>query len=292
LNWLFFFIVCFSGLLSGYCTWLISPDTNPWNLVDNFQSGLLVTGVFCGLFTGLVSALPVIIMEWRRTKAVAYWISATSVGLSITMLGAVVFAIVANLVVSQFILPSGVLRFFWWMFLSLCLAGCFGILHGSLRIMCRAIMGLTPAFIIAGSFIDSFSLTSNHLLVSFLFLGGTVGFGFALAWDLLKESWIDEDRGRFMIFRYYIDGSEFVAGKADECDLTLPEGPAQLFVVSEKDGLHVLEVLEEDQMVKVNHSQFRYRVLVDGDSITVGDRVFIYHSKLARSRDALPEAVA
>ena len=292
MNWLFFFIVCFSGLMTGFGTWLIAPDTNPWNLIDNFQTGLLVTGVFCGFFTGLVSALPIIIMERKPAKAAAYWISATSIGLSVTMLAAVVFAISADLAGSMAPLPSGVLRFCWWMFLSLALAGCFGILHNSMRIMCRSLMGLTPAFIIAGSFVDRFFLTHNHLLLSFLFLGAMIGFGFALAWELLKESWLDEEVSSLVVFRYYIDSPEFLAGAADECDLTLADGPQHLFAINEKEGIHVIESLEDDCVVKINRSALRYRALVDGDIINAGGRVFTYHSKLARSRDAMPEAVA
>jgi len=54
----------------------------------------------------------------------------------------------------------------------------------------------------------------------------------------------------------------------------------------------VLEALEDEDVVKINRTALRYRALVDGDSINVGDRVFVYHSRLARSRDVLPEAVA
>lgn len=290
MNWLFFFIVCFSGLLTGFGTWLVAPDTNPWNLVDNFQAGLLVTGVFCGLFSGLVTSLPIIIMERKFSKASACWISATSVVLSITMLGAVVFAIIAAVVSSFTVLPAGVLRFFWWLFLSLCLSASFGILHNSIKITCRVLMGLTPAFIIAGSSIDRF--VHSHLLLSFLFLGAMIGFGFALAWDLLKETWLDEEVSRSIVFRYYLDAPEFLAGSADECDLTLPSGPTHLFSIAEKEGLHVFEALEDEHIVKVNRSALRYRTLVDGDTIHIDGRVFIFHSKLARSRDAMPEAIA
>ena len=288
MNWLFFFIVCFSGILTGFGAWLVAPDSNPWNLVDNFQAGLLVTGVFCGLFCGLVSSLPVIFMERKLVKASAYWISATSIGLSITMLGAVVFAIAADFASSMTLLPAGVMRFFWWLFLSICLAASFGILHNSLKIMCRSLMGLTPAFIIAGTSIDRF--VQNHLLLAFLVLGSMIGFGFALAWELLKESWLDEERSRFITCRYYIDGPEFLAGSSDECDLTLDDGPPHLFAIVEKEGMHAVEVLEDEHVVKVNRTALRYRTLVDGDIISVEGRVFVYHSRLARSRDVLPEA--
>jgi hypothetical protein len=292
LNWLFFFEVCFSGLFAGFCTWLISPGGHPWDLIENFQTGLLTTGVFCGIFTGMVTALPILIMEKRPSKAMAGWISATSVGLSVTMLGGVVFTILSNFVLSGTIIATGVLRFFWWMSLSLCLAGCFGILHGSLKILCRSLMGLTPAFIIAGAFVDKFFLMNGHFLLSFLFLGGMIGFGFALAWELLKESWLDEEISSLITFRFYLDAPEFVAGSTDECDLTLPEGPAQLFIIIEKEGLHTVEAVDGEMTLRVNRCRFRYRVLVDGDSIVAGNRVFIYHSKLARSRDVMPEATA
>jgi len=291
-NWLFYFEVCFAGLVAGFITWLVSPEGNPWDLVENFQTGLLVTGVFCGLFAGLVTSLPVIIMEKRLAKAAACWISSTSIGLSVTMLGGVIFAMFTDFVLSYTVIAGGVIRFFWWMYLSVCLSGCFGIMHGSLRIMCRSLMGLTPALIIAGAFVDRFFLSDSHYLLAFLLLGGMTGSGFALAWEILKESWLDEYVGRWIVFRYYIDGPEFVAGSADECDLTLPEGPENLFVITEKDGLHIIEAHDDDVSLRINQGRCRHRVLVDGDSIVIGSRVFIYHSKLARSRDVMPEAAA
>lgn len=277
-------------MLTGLGAWLIAPDSNPWNLVDNFQTGLLVTGIFSGLFTGLVSSLPIIFMERRWSKALTYWISATSIGLSVTMLGAVIFAMSAGLINSHVLLPVGVMRFFWWLFLSFCLSAGFGILHNSIKIMCRTLMGLTPAFIIAGSSIDRF--VHSHLLLSFLFLGVMLAFGFAIAWELLKESWLDEEVGRFVTYRYYIDNHDFLVGAADECDLTLTTGPANLFAIVEKEGVHFVEVLEDEGQVKINRTALRYRALVDGDTIQAGSRTFVYHSRLARSRDVMPEAVA
>lgn len=292
MNWLLFIQLCFSGLFAGFFAWLVAPGGNPWDLIDNFQTGLLVTGVFSGVFTGLVIALPVQIMEKRRSKAFAHMISASSVGLSIPMLGAVIFSIFAGILTSSVSVPSGVLRFFWWLCLSLCLSGCFGLLYRSLKIMCRSLMGLTPAFIIAGAFLDRYFLIQQYYLLSFLFIGGLAGFGLALSWELLKESWLDEDAGWRVVFRYYIDGPEFVAGSADECDLTFPDGPGSLFVIYEKDGLHVVETLEDELTLKVNNCRFRYRALVDGDTITAGNRVFVYHTRLSRTRDAMPEAAA
>ncbi len=292
MNWILFLEVCFSGLFAGFFTWLISPGGHPWDLIENFQTGLLTTGVFCGLFTGLVMALPVLTRERRPAKALGYWISAASVGLSVTMLGGVIFTIFVNVLTANTTVASGVLRFFWWMFLSCCLSGCFGILHGSLKIMCRSLMGLTPAFIVAGAFVDRFFLLQQHYLLAFLFLGGMIGFGFALAWEILKETWLDEEVSRMLTYRYYHDSPEFIAGSSDECDLTLAEGPPNLFAITEKEGIHAVEALDQDQGLRMNRGRFRYRVLVDGDTINVGTRVFVYHSKLARTRDVMPEATA
>ncbi|HPW58894.1 MAG TPA: hypothetical protein PLK58_09645 [Candidatus Rifleibacterium sp.] len=290
MNWLFYCEIIFSGLLAGLITSLVSPAGNPWDLIENFQTGLLATGVFSGLFAGLVSSLPVLVMEKRFSKALTCWISSTSVGLSVTMLGGVIFAMVADFILSQTPIASGILRFFWWLSLSVCLSGCFGILHGSVKIMCRSLMGLTPALIIAGAFVDRIFITDSHNLVAFLLLGAVTGSGFAIAWELLKESWLDEHVSSLVVYRYYIDGPEFTGGSTDECDLTLAEGPENLFVISEKDGIHIIEAHDEEMTLRINQARFRYRVLVDGDTIVVGQRVFIYHSKLARSRDVLPEA--
>lgn len=292
MNWLFFFEVCFSGLVAGLFTWLVSPGGQPWDLIENFQTGLLTTGVFCGLFTGLVMSLPVLVRERRVSKAISYLASSASVGLAVTMLGGVIFTMITNIISANTVIPVGVLRFFWWLFLSCCLSGCYGILYGSVKIMCRSMMGLTPAFIVAGAFVDRFFILPGHYLLSFLFLGGMIGFGFALSWELLKESWLDEEISRYIVYRYYLDGPEFVAGSSDECDLTLPDGPENLFLISEKDELHVVEALDDKQGLRVNHGRFRYRVLIDGDVINVGNRVFVYHTKLARTRDVMPEAAA
>ncbi len=292
MNWLLFLEVGFSGVCAGLLTWLIAPAGHPWNLVENFQTGLLNTGIFSGIFIGLAVALPVLFKEKRNAKAVSYSISAASVGLAVNMLGAVVFAIFTEVVSALVVIPAVFLRFFWWLSFSICLAGSFGILYGNFKTFCRSLMGLTPAFVVAGAFVDRVFLINDQLLISMLFLGGSVGFGLAISWELLKESWLDEDGGKFSLFRYYLDSPAFIVGSSDECDLTLQEGPENLFCIYEKDGLHVVESMDDATILKINNGRFRYRVLVDGDSIVAGDRVFVYHTRLARSRDIMPEAAA
>ncbi|GAB4284530.1 MAG: hypothetical protein Kow0029_31140 [Candidatus Rifleibacteriota bacterium] len=292
MNWLFFIEVCFAGLVSGLAAWAVSPGGNPWDLLGNFQASLLATGIFSGLFVGFVSSLPVLIMEKRLLKACRYWISATSVGLAVNMLAAVIFTILFEIITVNKIVSQGLIRFAWWIFMSVAIAICFGILHHSMKITCRVLMGLTPGFLIAGTLVDKFLIVKQEWLLSYLFIGGVVGSCFVLAWELLKESWLDEDPGGWFIYRYYIDSPEFVVGGLDECDLSIDGVSDNIFVILEKDGVHIIEVLDDKLLLRINNCRFRYRVLSDGDAVKVENRVFIYHSKLSRSRDILPEAAA
>ncbi len=292
MNWLFFVEVVIAGLSAGLFTWIATPAGNPWDLLENFQTSLLATGIFSGMFIGLISALPVLVMEKRLVKAGSYWISATSVGLAINMLAAVIFAIIAEVLLEKFSISRGLLRLSWWIFMSFSISACFAILHHSVKIGCRALMGLTPGFIVAGTMLDRFLLIEEKWLMAYLFMGGIIGSCLALAWEILKESWLDEDAGGYLVFRYYIDGPEFVGGGADECDLSIDGMPDNVFMISEREGLHILEVVDDKQAVRINNCRFRYRILSDGDLIAVGERSFVYHSKLARSRDILPEAAA
>ena len=292
MNWLFFVEVVSSGLLAGFITWLCVPAGNPWDLLENFQTSLLAVGIYSGMFMGLVSALPALIVEKRLFKAGGYWISATSVGFAVSMMAAVIYAIFAEIVQENIIVSPGLIRFSWWIIMSLSLSVCFAIIHHSLKIGCRALMGLTPGFLVAGTLLDRFFLIEQKWLLAYLFIGGITGSCLSLAWELLKESWLDEDSGGWLVYRYFIDGPEFIAGGLDECDISIDGAPEHVFVILEKEGLHTLEVIDDKEVIRVNNCRFRYRVLCDGDLITAGNRSFIYHSKLARSRDILPEAAA
>lgn len=143
--------------------------------------------------------------------------------------------------------------------------------------------------IIAGTLFDQYFSVSNQALQGFLIIGVSSGGSITLAWDLLKDAWLDEYPDSFFLFRYYLDDSDFFAGSSCECDLTLPDGAENAFVISENDGLHSLEVLDQNLLMKVNSSRIRYRTLVDGDLINTGQRVFIYHSRFARSRDIIAQ---
>ncbi|MGM0598639.1 MAG: FHA domain-containing protein [Candidatus Rifleibacteriota bacterium] len=292
MNWLYFLEVSFSGILAGLITWLVTPEGNPWDLFDNFQKSLLANGLFYGLFVGLVSAIPVLINEKRLSKCFGIFISASAVGLAVIMMSTVVYTILGELAINHLILSVSTVKLFWWLFLSIALSSCFAILHHSMKIFCRALMGLTPGFLIAGSLVNKLFVAEQNWLMAYLFVGLIISCCFVLAWELLKEAWLDEESGSGFLFRYYLDSPEYFIGGSDDCNLSIDGMPAQLCVIFEKEGLHYLEVFDDKSILKINNCRFRYRVLIDGDIIKAGDRTFIYHSKFARSRDILPEAAA
>jgi hypothetical protein len=284
--------VTIAGLLGGYAAWLVSPAGISWNVLLNFQATILTVGVFSGIFTGLVYALPHLSRERRPTKFFAQLVSCTSVGLAIPMLGGVVYTILAEIIVEQLNVPGGVARFFWWLLLSLLISTCFGILNHSLKIMCRTMMGLIPSFLISGVVLDKVFLPHEEYLKGALFIGVIISVGYIIAWELLKDAWLDEEINSSVSFRYFIDSADFIIGSSDTCDLSLDDGPAQILCISCNDGIHALDVLGDENRIVVNSSRIRHRVLVDGDVISIGSRRFTYHSKLARSRDIIPEAFA
>ena len=228
-------------------------------------------------------------MERRFYKALNYFISSFLICFSLTALGSVIYSIIMESIINTGAnIPLTVLRFFWWLLLAIGLSCTFSFLYSSLKMLCKTLMGFIPAFIVAGALIDKISLFDNNYLLSFLFLGLMIGIGHAIVIDLLKEGWLDEYRGAGITFRYYLE-DEFSAGTSNECDLTLQEGPEILFYITEKDSVHVFELQDSEFRASVNGSKFRYRALVDGDKINIGERAFIYHSSYSRIREEMPE---
>lgn len=289
MNFLFFIESCLSGILAGLISWLLYRGGNPWDLIGNFQTSLMTSSIFCGFFAGFVSSFPILIMERKLRKATYYLISAFIICFSITALGSVIYTLLMESIIDKGInISHSILRFFWWLLLAIELSCGFGFLHNSLKSLCKNLMGFTPAFIIAGALIDKSFLTDNNYLLAFLFLGLIIGLGFAIIWELLKDGWLDEYRGYGITFRYYLD-DEFSAGSSEECDLTLQEGPETMFYITEKDSVHIFELQDNEFRASVNGSKFRYRALVDGDKINIGERAFIYHSSYSRIREEMPE---
>ena len=291
MNYLFFLESCLSGILAGLISWLLYRGGNPWDLIGNFQTSLTISSVFCGFFAGLVSSLPILVMERKIRKATNYLLSAFIICFSITALGSVIYSFVMEYIINNGThIATAVLRFFWWLLLAIGLSCSFGFLYNSLKILCKTLMGFTPAFIIAGALIDKTFLINSNYLLSFLLLGLMIGLGYAIAWELLKEGWLDEYRGHGITFRYYLEG-EFSAGSSDECDLTLQDGPEVIFYITEKESVHIFELQGNDFRACVNSSKFRYRALVDGDKINIGERSFIYHSSYSRVKEEMPDLI-
>ena len=196
MNILFMLENCLSGILAGFFSWLVYRNGNTLDLIANFQSSLMSSSLFCGLFTSLVFALPILIMERKIKKVLNYFASSFIISFSITALGSVIYSLLIKTFANSGVdINTSVLRFFWWLLLAIELACSFGFLQNSLRILCKALMGFTPAFIISGALLDKTFLTSNHYLLSFLFLGFILGLSFSITWELLKEGWLDEYRG-------------------------------------------------------------------------------------------------
>lgn len=271
-------------------SWIFCKDTNPWDLIENFQAGLTAASIFCGFFTGLISALPSIVSERKLKKASTLFLTGFVISFSTTALSSVAYSLCIDSIANAgTIFPKSVIRFFWWLLLSLGLSCSFGFLHGNLKSLCKAIMGITPAFIITGAVIDKPFFNDLNYLYSFLLMGSTLGMGFALAWELLKEGWLDEYIGFGITIRYFLDTEEFSAGSAINNDLTLNDGPDTLFYIMEKDGVHVFELQDREFRACVNNSKFRYRALAEGDKITIGERDLIYHTTRSHAKDSMLE---
>lgn len=288
MNLLFFIENIVSGLLAGLFSWLLFPNVNSWDLMENFLAGLMATSSFCGFFTGLASAFPVLIAEKRYKKASTYFVSGFVSAFATTALTSVAYSfVIEELQITGTNLPNSVIRFFWWFLLSLGLSCSFGYLHGTTKSLCKALMGITPAFIITGALVDKMLVNDPNYMFTFLLLGIMLGLGFSVSWEVLKESWLDEYAGHGITFRYFLDTEEFYAGSADENDLTLQEGPEILFSITEKDGVHIFELQNQYLKTQVNNSNFRYRTLTEGDKITIGDRDFIYHTTFSHSKNEM-----
>ena len=290
MNLLFFVESIVSGLLAGLFSWMFYREGNPWDLIGNFQTGLMTASIFCGFFASLINTFPIIIMERKLRKASTYFLSAFVIAFSLTALSSVVYSIsIESFINFGSNIPNSVFRFFWWLLLSISLSCTFGFLHGNFKNLCKALMGITPSFIIAGALIDKMLLNNPNYLLSFLLIGGMLGLGFYIAWELLKEAWLDEYVGHGITFRYYLDDNEFSAGSADENDLALQEGPETLFYINEKDGVHIFELQDTEFRACVNNSKFRYRALIEGDKINVITREFVYHTNISHVKDEMPE---
>lgn len=281
-----------SGLLAGYAAWLTFRETDPWTFGDGFLATLFTTGVFGAVLLGLGAALPPLVNDWQARQAGRLLLAHALPALAFAMPIAVLFALVSGSTGLARMAPVLVVRTLWWSLLAAALGACRGFVTGSCRTAAHTMAGLLPGLVAGGLLLDRFFVPRGLWLVGSLFFGAVIGACLALALDLLKEAWL-EDLGYGGRWRpqYLLETEEFVAGSDEDCDLILPEAPCQAFSITEKDEGHVLESLDESP-IKVTGGRFRCRLLVDGDVFEVAGRTFVYHNRLARTRDTAPQPAA
>ena len=279
-----------AGLLAGHAAWLSFRGGIPWSFGENFLSTVLTTGVFSSIFLGLTLALPALLGEYRPRKAIEIFASAAALGLALPMTLAVAYDVLLGALHLSSFMPFLLRRSFWWCLLAIAIAVSRALAIGTPTAGFRAFIGLIPGFLFGGMLLDLFFLPRDWNWLGSMVLGAIVGLTQSLALDLLKEAWLEEFSPRLLKRQYILETEEFVVGSEEHCDLSLPEGPEQWFQISERDGMHALEILDETQPVLVGATRFRFHILHDGDAINLGDKVFIYHNRYARARDAVPEA--
>lgn len=288
MNWLFLLESCASGLLAGLITYFAVNESNSWNVLVDFRAGLLTVSTFCGLFCGLVVAIPVFVAEKKPFKFLNKFVFAGSLGAVIPTIGVIFFKLLAEAATNIERVPGKTDRFLWWMMLACALSASFGVLNGGYKNFSRALMGIMPAFLVAGELIDQKTALESIKIIDYFVIGGVTGLGYGIVWDLLRESWLDEDAGKLGVFRFYLDAESFWVGNSKFCDITLDFGAEVVFQIIEKDGMHILEASEEGN-VQLNEYMVRYKLLADGDVIKAENRTFRYHTRVARSRDIVPE---
>ncbi len=260
----------------------------PWAFGEGFLQTLLSTGVFSGIFLGLVFAFPPLFGEKRASKAFRRFLTAGATGLAVPMMGAVLFALSTELLKisasSGKILP----RFLWWTVFASSIGISRALLIGNSRAALNSLVGLLPGMWFGGLFSDLVLVPRGGSATGFLFLGFCAGLGLSLSLEVLKEAWLEESSGETFRIQFILETEEFLVGSSEDCDFSVFEGPAHFFLISERDGVHILEALDDLPVICAS-GRFRYRALLDGDCIDIWGQPFVYHSRYSRTRDVVPE---
>lgn len=262
----------------------------PWGFREQFLGTLMTTGVFSAFLLGLCPALLCLGNELRYPKAARVFTSNSAAGLAVPMMGTVVYSLLFDILGLSQRMPGLVARSLWWLTLALALSVARGVTVGNVRSGMVGFLGVAPGLLFAGLLFDRFFLPRELFLPGSLILGGATGFSLGLGLELLKESWLEAADKRSLQPQYVLEAEEFSAGSGDHCDLTLSHGPEHRFMILERDGIHSLEVLAGDPLTVGKGGRFRYRVLADGDTIHVNGDIWVYHTRVARTRDVLPQA--
>ena len=278
-----------AGLFAGYASWLTLRGGIPWAFGDNFLSTLLNCGIFSSIFLGLMVALPPLLNEFQPRKALHLFAPAAATGLALPMTTAVIFSWIGDMIDITRIMPYYLHRSVWWLVFSFSIAASRAILVGNRESFPRNLLGLIPGILLPGLLSDAFFAPRGNFFWGSMILGISTGAGLAMSLELLKDAWLEEFSSSPLHAQYLLESDEFVAGSSEDCDLTLSAYSSHSFSIVEKDGLHVLEAIDEYPVI-INNGRFKYRILVEGDAIRIDNKTWIYHSRYARTRDAMPEA--
>ncbi len=288
MNWLFIMESMGAGLMAGLASYAIVEPSFLWSSMEDFTPILFVSIVFSGVFVGLIFSFPLFLYERSLSKLLKRFIFAASTAAVFVALGVISYRLLIETYFKLNTMQGKADRLLWWISLGTCQCASFGMLGGGYKNWGRAIMGIVPTLVVVGSIIDVGLSTDLSLLSSFLLLGIVVGAGYGIVWDLLRESWLDEFPTKTLGFRYYLDSENFWLGSSRLCDITIAQGPEVSFKITETDGMHILETFGEP-LIKINKNKVKYKILEDGDVLELGTKKLVYHTRIARSRDIIPE---
>lgn len=252
----------------------------------------MTTGIFSAFLLGLGAALLSLGNEMRYGKALRLFSSNSAAGFAIPMVGAVLFSLVFEVFGKSLRVPFFVERSMWWLTLALGVSLARGAVLGNFRGALVGLMGLAPGLLFAGLLMDRFFVPRDVWLIGSLVFGGVAGFSLAFSMELLKGAWLEFPAENFLCRQYILETEEFFVGSGDYCDMTLGDGPEHRFMILDRDGMHSLETLSGDPVLVRGRGKFRYRILSEGDTIQIDDRVWVYHSRILRTRDVVGEAAA
>jgi hypothetical protein len=290
MNWRLLIEATGAGFLASLAAYFCADQDFVWQSMSDFKPLLMLTIVFAAVFSGIVYALPIFLYEKKAQKFLKRFLFAASAAAVLTASGVIFYRLLMETYFKLHSIQGKADRLLWWIVLGTCLSSVFGLLGGGFRNWGRAIMAIVPTIVVMGSVIDRGALMQASPLLSFLLCGAIIGLGYGLVWDLLRESWLDELETTAMPFRYYLDSESLWVGSSMICDITIDSEPELSFKITEKDGMHILEILSQDT-VKLNNNRVKYKILEEGDVIRVGSKAFVYRTRMVRTRDVIPEFV-
>ncbi|MBF0542872.1 MAG: hypothetical protein HQM08_00490 [Candidatus Riflebacteria bacterium] len=268
---------------------MTSHDGVPWAFGGNFLATLFRCGLFSSLFLGLTAGFASFFNEKKLEKALHKFAASSAIAFAFSSTATVIYS---------FSLGDGYLfiytsyfvrRAIWWIVLAFSLSMASGYINDSWQVAGRTLAGLVPGLFLSGLFADFVCFANHRFFTGSLMIGLGSGLSLGLIVELLKEAWIEQAEKNFFIQQVILDKDEYTIGYEDACDFTIEEF-SSILVIFERDGLHVLEVIEGDP-VSVNKAKIRYHCLVEDDTIRLGDELWVYRSRYSRGREIIPEGL-